>query len=92
MSNQKKISRNAPCPCGSGKKYKTCCYGKGLDWVEDDDGAAGESAESSLENVLEDWRTAAGEYRSKHLKRQKAAQCIALREQDRTRSEICHGC
>ena len=21
----KKISRNAPCPCGSGKKYKLCC-------------------------------------------------------------------
>ena len=21
----KKISRNAPCPCGSGKKYKNCC-------------------------------------------------------------------
>ncbi|MFQ6091569.1 MAG: SEC-C metal-binding domain-containing protein [bacterium] len=20
-----KISRNAPCPCGSGKKYKRCC-------------------------------------------------------------------
>ncbi len=20
-----KISRNAPCPCGSGKKYKKCC-------------------------------------------------------------------
>jgi SEC-C motif len=30
---RKKISRNAPCPCGSGKKYKHCCYGKG---VEDD--------------------------------------------------------
>src|SRR5262245_62186854 len=29
----KKLSRNAPCPCGSGKKYKHCCYGKG---VEDD--------------------------------------------------------
>src|SRR5215831_8629670 len=29
----KKPSRNAPCPCGSGKKYKHCCYGKG---VEDD--------------------------------------------------------
>jgi hypothetical protein len=29
----KKHSRNAPCPCGSGKKYKHCCYGKG---VEDD--------------------------------------------------------
>jgi hypothetical protein len=25
----KKISRNAPCPCGSGKKYKHCCYRKG---------------------------------------------------------------
>lgn len=24
----KKIGRNAPCPCGSGKKYKQCCSGK----------------------------------------------------------------
>lgn len=23
-----KISRNDPCPCGSGMKYKKCCYGK----------------------------------------------------------------
>lgn len=23
-----KISRNEPCPCGSGKKYKKCCLGK----------------------------------------------------------------
>ena len=23
-----KISRNAPCPCGSGKKYKHCCLGQ----------------------------------------------------------------
>lgn len=23
-----KISRNAPCPCGSGKKYKKCCLDK----------------------------------------------------------------
>jgi tetratricopeptide (TPR) repeat protein len=22
------LSRNAPCPCGSGKKYKKCCFGK----------------------------------------------------------------
>ena len=21
----KKVSRNDPCPCGSGKKYKQCC-------------------------------------------------------------------
>ena len=22
------VPRNAPCPCGSGKKYKVCCLGK----------------------------------------------------------------
>lgn len=25
--NGKKIGRNAPCPCGNGKKYKHCCIG-----------------------------------------------------------------
>jgi hypothetical protein len=30
---RKRLSRNDPCPCGSGKKYKHCCYAKG---VEDD--------------------------------------------------------
>src|SRR5437870_4789950 len=24
-----KTGRNDPCPCGSGKKYKNCCLGKG---------------------------------------------------------------
>lgn len=28
----KKISRNDPCPCGSGKKFKFCCIGKNIDW------------------------------------------------------------
>ena len=23
-----KVSRNSPCPCGSGKKYKKCCMGQ----------------------------------------------------------------
>ncbi len=27
-AQKKKISRNAPCPCGSGKKYKYCCLNK----------------------------------------------------------------
>lgn len=31
MSDTKKIGRNDPCPCGSGKKYKHCCSGK-VDW------------------------------------------------------------
>jgi len=26
----KKINRNVPCPCGSGKKYKRCCSSKGV--------------------------------------------------------------
>jgi methionyl aminopeptidase len=26
--DSEKISRNAPCPCGSGKKYKRCCLNK----------------------------------------------------------------
>jgi len=25
---EKKVRRNDPCPCGSGKKYKNCCLGK----------------------------------------------------------------
>ena len=25
---QKTVGRNAPCPCGSGKKYKYCCIKK----------------------------------------------------------------
>lgn len=36
--SRKRISRNDPCPCGSGKKYKKCCYGKDFDFEEDDEG------------------------------------------------------
>ncbi|QLH35445.1 MAG: SEC-C domain-containing protein [Parachlamydiaceae bacterium] len=25
---KQKAGRNDPCPCGSGKKYKSCCWGK----------------------------------------------------------------
>ena len=31
-------SRNAPCPCGSGKKYKHCCWDKGFTWSRNEDG------------------------------------------------------
>jgi hypothetical protein len=34
----KKLSRNAPCPCGSGRKYKHCCWDKGFEWVKDEAG------------------------------------------------------
>lgn len=29
VRDTKKISRNDPCPCGSGKKYKNCCLASG---------------------------------------------------------------
>ena len=29
VRDEKKIGRNDPCPCGSGKKYKKCCMNKG---------------------------------------------------------------
>jgi len=28
IPKKKKVSKNAPCPCGSGKKYKRCCLNK----------------------------------------------------------------
>lgn len=28
VKDELKIGRNDPCPCGSGKKYKKCCWGK----------------------------------------------------------------
>ena len=27
-NREKKVGRNDPCPCGSGKKYKNCCLRK----------------------------------------------------------------
>ncbi len=35
---KRKVGRNEPCPCGSGKKYKHCCWNKGFKWEVDDDG------------------------------------------------------
>jgi uncharacterized protein YecA (UPF0149 family) len=29
VRDTKKIQRNDPCPCGSGKKYKNCCMNSG---------------------------------------------------------------
>jgi preprotein translocase subunit SecA len=28
INQNKRVSRNDPCPCGSGKKYKDCCWDK----------------------------------------------------------------
>src|SRR5262245_57474609 len=36
---RERLSRNAPCPCGSGKKYKHSCYHKAFEWQQDDQGS-----------------------------------------------------
>jgi hypothetical protein len=33
-----KVSRNDPCPCGSGRKYKRCCYAQAAPLVQGPDG------------------------------------------------------
>jgi hypothetical protein len=43
-----KIGRNEPCPCGSGKKYKKCCFGK-----DDVTTAEYERKESEFESLME---------------------------------------
>ena len=35
---RKKLFRNAPCPCDSGKKYKHCCYGRDFIYLKDGEG------------------------------------------------------
>ena len=47
----KKLSRNAPCPCGSGRKYKHCCLSKGFDWVEGEGGTIQKSVPLSSDAV-----------------------------------------
>lgn len=44
MVSTRKIGRNDPCPCGSGKKFKKCCFGR-------------ESGGGSMENMDPLWRS-----------------------------------
>ena len=56
--SRKRISRNAPCPCGSGKKYKHCCYHKGFEWQEDEQGSVYKSIpmSSDVTAILDEQR------------------------------------
>ena len=55
---RKRVSRNAPCPCGSGKKYKKCCWGKGFEWEEDESGTIYKSTPLSpeMDDMLQEQR------------------------------------
>jgi len=33
-----RVGRNEPCPCGSGMKYKRCCWTKGFTWQQNSRG------------------------------------------------------
>jgi hypothetical protein len=59
-SRKKKISRNDPCPCGSGKKFKKCCIDKDFEWLEDEDGNIFKSIPMSddMVDVLQNQREA----------------------------------
>ena len=39
MTGPTKLSRNAKCPCGSGRKYKACCFNKGFHYLVEEDGS-----------------------------------------------------
>jgi hypothetical protein len=43
---QEPVGRNDPCPCGSGKKFKKCCMGKGVQ--DADTRGAGTRVESTI--------------------------------------------
>ncbi len=36
LTKPKKVGRNDPCPCGSGKKFKKCCDKQGLEYLDRD--------------------------------------------------------
>ena len=49
----KKIGRNDPCPCGSGKKYKKCCMGLQADIVPMQARTTGDPAATAGEDVAD---------------------------------------
>src|SRR5689334_4230698 len=55
---RKKLSRNAPCPCGSGKNYEHCCWDKDFAWEEDEHGTLYQSIPMTEEmaNLLQQQR------------------------------------
>src|SRR5262245_49251581 len=58
IMSRNELSRNAPCPCGSGKKYKHCCYNKGFEWQQDEAGSVFKSIpmNDAMTDLLEQQR------------------------------------
>ena len=63
-----KVGRNEPCPCGSGKKYKHCCYAKDSAMR-----AATEIEESESDDTVENDASAEDETISEQTKKQRSS-------------------
>ena len=48
-----RIGRNEPCPCGSGKKYKRCCWTKDQERLQDSSDVAGVTRAELRQNLEE---------------------------------------
>jgi hypothetical protein len=53
---KRKVAKDEPCPCGSGKQYGDCCYEKDFEYLVDEDGTIFKSIPMSgeLAEVLEE--------------------------------------
>jgi len=52
------VGRKEPCPCGSGKRYKNCCFKKGIMYERDETGTVSRLVhpDEDLEKILEEQR------------------------------------
>ena len=55
---RKRLSADAPCPCGSGRPYGECCWGKSFEWLEDEQGTVFKAVpiRGELKELLQEWR------------------------------------
>jgi hypothetical protein len=53
-----KVGRNEPCPCGSGRKYKSCCWEKRFEYHRTEEGALVKSIpiDPTVREILEEQR------------------------------------
>jgi len=54
IRRKEKIGRNAPCPCGSGKKYKNCCGANKTTTAQAEKDAADDKAADEAEKETEE--------------------------------------
>lgn len=76
-----KISRNDPCPCGSGEKYKKCCLDK----------QAGMAGSASMQGIMDDIRAGVESREFSSLEEVKAAMNQLTQKQNNSPLASFHG-